>query len=101
MAKLKAEGKVRYIGVSNFNVDQMRRAQEIAPIDSLQAPYSLIKPDVEKDVLNYCLEQNIGVIVDSPIMSGLLTGAMSPARVVDLPKDDWSKHDPEIQEPRL
>ena len=101
MAKLKAEGKVRYIGVSNFNVSQMRRAQEIAPIDSLQAPYSLIKPDAEKDVLPYCLEQNIGVIVYSPMMSGLLTGAMSLERVANLPEDDWRKRDPEFQEPRL
>ena len=101
MAKLKAEGKVRYIGVSNFNVNQMRRAQEIAPIDSLQPPYSLIKRDVEKDVLSYCQEQNIGVIVYSPMMSGLLTGAMSPERVANLPEDDWRQHDPDFQEPRL
>ncbi len=65
------------------------------------APYSLIKPDAEKDVLNYCLEQNIGVIVYSPMMSGLLTGAMSPERVANLPEDDWRKRDPEFQEPRL
>lgn len=101
MAKLKAEGKVRHIGVSNFNVNQMRRAQEIAPIDSLQAPYSLIKPDIEKDLLNYCLDQNVGVIVYSPMMSGLLTGAMSPERVANMPDDDWRKNDPEFQEPRL
>src|SRR5437763_11558880 len=101
MAKLQQEGKVRYIGVSDFNVEQMQRAQEIAPIDSLQAPYSLIKPDAEKDVFNYCLEQKIGVIVYSPMMSGLLTGAMSTERVANLPEDDWRKRDPEFQEPRL
>src|SRR2546423_747024 len=101
MAKLKAEGKVRYIGVSNFNVSQMRRAQEIAPIDSLQPPYSLIKRDVENDVLKYCQEQNIGVIVYSPMMSGLLTGAMSPERVANMPEDDWRKNDPDFQQPRL
>ena len=101
MAKLKAEGKVRYIGVSNFDIQQMRRAQEIAPIDSLQPPYSLIQRDVEKDILNYCQEQNIGVIVYSPMMSGLLTGTMTEERVANLPEDDWRKHDPEFQEPRL
>src|SRR5438876_9879266 len=74
MAKLKEEGKVRYIGVSNFNVNQMRRAMKIAPISSLQAPYSLIKPDIEKDILPFCQEHNIGVIVYSPMESGLLSG---------------------------
>src|SRR5437588_5728992 len=93
MAKLKAEGKVRYIGASNFDVQQMRRAQEIAPVDSLQPPYSLINPDMEQDILNYCQEQNIGVIVYSPMMSGLLTGTMTEERVANLPEDDWRKHD--------
>lgn len=101
LAKLKAEGKVRYIGVSNFNVSQMRRAQEIAPIDSLQPPYSLIERDAEKDILPYCQEQNIGVIVYSPMMSGLLTGTMTAERIANLPEDDWRKRDPEFQEPRL
>jgi len=101
MAELKAEGKVRYIGVSNFNISQMRRAQEVAPIDSLQAPYSLIKRDIEKDILDYCQREEIGVIVYSPMMSGLLTGTMTPERVANLPEDDWRKRDPEFQEPRL
>ena len=101
MAELKAEGKVRYIGVSNFNISQMRRAQEIAPVDSLQAPYSLIKRDIEKDILDYCQQEEIGVIVYSPMMSGLLTGTMTPERVANLPEDDWRKRDPEFQEPRL
>src|SRR5947199_30535 len=74
IANFKQEGKVRAIGVSNFDVSQMRRAQEIAAIDSLQPPYSLIKRDVEKEILGYCQEQQIGVIVYSPMMSGLLTG---------------------------
>lgn len=101
MAKLKEEGKVRYIGVSNFDVSQMRRAEKIAPIDSLQPPYSLIKPNVEKEILGYCEEQQIGVIVYSPMMSGLLTGAMSKERVEQLPENDWRKRDPDFQEPRL
>lgn len=102
MAQLKAEGKVRAIGVSNFNVNQLRRAQEIAPIDSLQPPYSLIKPDVANNgVLDFCKEHNIGVIVYSPMMSGLLTGTMTPERVAQFPQDDWRKRDPDFQEPRL
>src|SRR5947199_1247089 len=101
LAKFQQEGKVRYIGVSNFNVSQMRRAQEIAPIDSLQPPYSLIKRDVENEILGYCQEQQIGVIVYSPMMSGLLTGTMSKDSVERLPENDWRRHDEEFQEPRL
>jgi len=101
MAQLKAEGKVRYIGVSNFNVEQMQRAMKIAPISSLQPPYSLVKPDVEKEILPFCQEHNIGVIVYSPMMSGLLTGKMTPERVANLPQDDWRRNDPEFKEPRL
>lgn len=101
LAKLKDEGKVRYIGVSNFTVEQMQRAQKIAPITSLQPSYSLIDPAIEHDVLPYCQEQHIGVIVYSPMMSGLLTGKMTQERVASFPKDDWRKRDAEFQEPRL
>jgi aryl-alcohol dehydrogenase-like predicted oxidoreductase len=101
LAKLKDEGKVRYIGVSNFNVDQMRRAQTIAPITSLQPPYSLVKPDVEHEILPFCQEHNIGVIVYSPMQSGLLTGAMTKERAANLPDNDWRKNNAEFQEPRL
>lgn len=102
MAKLKEEGKVRYIGLSNVNLEQLRRAQRVAPIDSLQPPYSLIRPDIEKNgVLEFCRQRNIGVIVYSPMMSGLLTGMMTRERVENLPEDDWRKHSPEFQEPRL
>lgn len=101
LAKFQEEGKVRYIGVSNFNVEQMRRAQAIAPITSLQPPYSLIKPGVEQEILPYCQANNIGVIVYSPMQSGLLTGAMTPERVANLADDDWRKRDTEFQEPRL
>lgn len=101
LAKLKDEGKVRYIGVSNFNVEQLKRAQKIAPVTSLQPPYSLVKPDVEKEILPFCLENNIGVIVYSPMQSGLLTGKMTPERVANLPDDDWRKNSSEFQEPRL
>jgi aryl-alcohol dehydrogenase-like predicted oxidoreductase len=101
MAELKAEGKVRYIGVSNFDVDQMKRAQEIAPIDSLQPPYSMISREVEDEILPYCREQNIAVIVYAPMKSGLLTGKMTRERAENLPEDDWRSRSSEFQEPRL
>ncbi|MGH2493243.1 MAG: aldo/keto reductase [Ktedonobacteraceae bacterium] len=101
MARLKEEGKVRYIGVSNFNVEQMRRAMKIAPIDSLQPPYSLISRDTERELLPFCQEQDIGVIVYSPMASGLLTGSMTRERIANLPDDDWRKHDARFQEPQI
>jgi aryl-alcohol dehydrogenase-like predicted oxidoreductase len=101
LAKLKKEGKVRHIGVSNFNVEQLRRAERIAPVETLQPPYSLIYRDAEEEILPYCQEHNIGVIVYSPMASGLLTGMMSEERIRRMPDDDWRKYDPEFQEPRL
>jgi aryl-alcohol dehydrogenase-like predicted oxidoreductase len=101
MAQLKDEGKVRYIGACNFNVEQMRRAMRIAPISTLQPPYSLVKPEVEEEILPFCEEQDTGVIVYSPMMSGLLSGSMTRERIAKLPDDDWRKRDPEFQEPRL
>jgi len=101
LAKLKEEGKVRYVGLSNFNVSQMKRAQFIAPITSLQPPYSVLARDVEKEILPYCAEQNIGVIVYSPMRSGLLSGSMTRERVGALPDDDWRRRDPDFQEPKL
>ena len=91
MARLKDEGKVRFIGVSNFNIAQMQRAQSIAPVTSLQPPYSLIERGVEGDILPFCREQNIGVIVYSPMESGLLTGAMTRERIAGLSEDDWRR----------
>lgn len=101
LAELQREGKVRWIGVSNFSVEQMRRAQAIAPIDSLQPPYSLIRPEVEQEILPYCQEHNIGVIVYSPMYSGLLSGKMTAERIKNMPSDDWRQRDPEFQMPRL
>jgi aryl-alcohol dehydrogenase-like predicted oxidoreductase len=101
MAQLQREGKARWIGVSNFNVEQMRRAQAIAPITSLQPPYSLVHTDVERKILPYCMYEGIGVIVYSPMASGLLTGAMTRERISRLPEDDWRKHNPDFNEPRL
>ncbi len=101
MADLKAEGKVRWIGVSNFNVGQMQRASVIAPISSLQPPYSLVKPAVQESILPYCLKNNIGVIVYSPMQAGLLSGAMTRERVANFEPDNWRSRDSEFQEPRL
>ena len=101
MARLKEEGKVRNIGVSNFNVAQMQRAMEIAPISSLQPPYSLLHRDIEQDILPFCQKRDIGVIVYSPMASGMLSGGMTRERVSNLPEDDWRKRSQEYQEPRL
>jgi aryl-alcohol dehydrogenase-like predicted oxidoreductase len=101
MADLKREGKVRWIGVSNFNVPQLKRAQGIAPVTSLQPPYSLIHREIEEQILPYCLRQDVGVIVYSPMASGLLTGAMTRERAANLPKDDWRKGHPDFSEPNL
>jgi aryl-alcohol dehydrogenase-like predicted oxidoreductase len=101
MAKLQQEGKVRYIGVSNFNVEQMQRAQKIAPITSLQPPYALVRPEIENDLLPFCEKNNIGVIVYSPMASGLLSGRMTRERVQSFPQDDWRRNNPQFQEPRL
>ncbi len=101
MAQLQKEGKVRWIGVSNFNIEEMRRAQAIAPITSLQPPYSLVRREVEQEVLPYCRSNGMGVIVYSPMASGLLTGAMTRARVASLPASDWRSRDIEFKEPKL
>jgi len=101
MARLQEEGKVRWIGVSNFDADQLRRAENIAPVTSLQPPYSLIRREIESEILPYCYSKGVGVIVYSPMASGLLTGAMTPARATKLPGSDWRSRDPEFREPKL
>ena len=101
LAKLKTDGKVRYIGVSNFSVPQMKRAQAIAPITSLQPPYSVARRDIEKQILPFCATQNIGVIVYSPMYAGLLTGAMTKERVANFLPEDWRVNLPGFQEPAL
>src|SRR5438270_2013850 len=101
LAHLQRQGKVRWIGVSNFNVQQLQRAQAIAPVTSLQPPYSLVHREIENQVLPYCLQEGIGVIVYSPMASGLLTGAMTRERVRNLPKNDWRKNHPDFTEPNL
>jgi aryl-alcohol dehydrogenase-like predicted oxidoreductase len=101
LARLKEEGKVRYIGVSNFTVPQMERIRRIAPITSLQPPYSAISPEIESEILPYCQKHNIGVIVYSPMKSGLLTGKMTRERVAAFPEDDFRKRALAFQEPQL
>jgi aryl-alcohol dehydrogenase-like predicted oxidoreductase len=101
LAKLKAEGKVRHIGVSNFDAKQMQRAINVSPIASLQPPYSLLATDVESTILPFALQHRIGVIVYSPMASGLLSGAMTRERITALPEDDWRKRSANFQEPLL
>ena len=101
MAELQMEGKARWIGVSNFNADQLRRAQRIAPITSLQPPYSIISPEIEESILPFVQENNIGMIVYSPMKSGLLTGAMTRERIAAMPEDDFRRRTANFQEPLL
>lgn len=101
LVELKKEGKVRNIGVSNFDAAQLERISRIEKPTSLQPPYSAIRRDVENEVLPYCEENNIGVIVYSPMQSGLLTGKMTRERIAALPEDDWRKRNSEFQEPNL
>jgi aryl-alcohol dehydrogenase-like predicted oxidoreductase len=101
LAELKDEGLVRHIGVSNFDVGQLRRAQAIAPVDTLQPPYSLVDRAVGQEILPFAEREDIGVIVYSPMGSGLLTGAMTRERIASLPDDDWRKDDAQFSEPAL
>jgi len=101
LATLQKEGKVRWIGVSNFSREELQIAQLSAPITSLQPPYSLIRRDAEKEVFPFCRDQRVGVIVYSPMGAGLLTGAMTQERAANLAPDDWRSKNPEFQEPKL
>jgi aryl-alcohol dehydrogenase-like predicted oxidoreductase len=101
LAELKEQGVVRHIGVSNFDVGQLRRIQGIAPVETIQPPYSLVDPAAEEELLPYAEQQGIGVIVYSPMGSGLLTGAMTRERIAAMPEDDWRRTDPRFTEPLL
>jgi len=101
LAELREEGKLRWIGVSNFDIAQIERARAIAPVTSLQSPYSLLNRQIEEEILPYCEAHDIGVLAYSPMASGLLTGAMTRERIAGLPSDDWRKRSPDYQEPRL
>ncbi len=101
LAELRQQGLVRHIGVSNFNVEQMRALDPIAPVETLQPQYSLIERDVEHEILPFAEREGIGVIVYSPMGSGMLTGGMTRERAEQLPDDDWRKHDARFTEPQL
>ena len=101
LVELRDEGLTRHIGVSNFSVEQLRRVQGIAPVETLQPPYSLAAREAEEEILPFAEHEGIGVIVYSPMGSGLLTGKMTRERIESLPDDDWRKRSPEFREPRL
>jgi aryl-alcohol dehydrogenase-like predicted oxidoreductase len=101
IADLIREGKVRYGGVSNFSVEQLKRVQAIHPVASLQPPYSMLQRGIEEELLAYCAANDIGVIAYSPMQAGLLTGKFTKERVANLPDDDWRKRDPHFREPEL
>jgi aryl-alcohol dehydrogenase-like predicted oxidoreductase len=101
LVALQSEGKIRHFGVSNFDAAQMARAVAVAPITSLQPPYSLLARDVEGSTLPFALRHRIGAIVYSPMYSGLLSGAMTRSRIASLPDDDWRRNNPNFQEPLL
>jgi aryl-alcohol dehydrogenase-like predicted oxidoreductase len=101
LAALQKEGKIRWIGVSNFSVEELEKTHPLAPITSLQPPYSLIKREAETKQLPWCEQHGVGTIVYSPMASGLLTGAMTCERAAALPTADWRSKNPEFQEPKL
>ncbi len=101
LAELKEQGLVRHIGVSNFGVDQLRRIAQLAPVETLQPQYSLIEREIEREILPFAQRERIGVIVYSPMGSGMLSGGMTRERVERLPEDDWRKHDTRFNEPQL
>jgi aryl-alcohol dehydrogenase-like predicted oxidoreductase len=101
LSNLQKEGKVRWIGVSNFDVPQLKRAEKIAPVTSLQPPYSILRRQIEGEILPFCEQRGSGVIVYSPMFSGMLTGGMTRERAAALPDDDFRKRNPEFQEPKL
>jgi len=101
MLHLKEQGKIRWAGVSNFNVGQLKRIQALGPVTSLQPPYSIISPEIETEILPHCKATNVGVIVYSPMKSGLLTGKMTRERAAAFPDDDFRKRVAQFQEPKL
>lgn len=101
VAELIAAGKIRYAGVSNFSLEQLKRVQPIHPVTSLQPPYSMLRREVEEEILPYCRENQIGVVAYSPMQAGLLTGKFSKERVENLPPNDWRKANPFFTSPQL
>ena len=101
LVELKQEGLARHVGVSNFSVAQLERAEAIAPVETLQPPYSLLDRDYEREVLPWCEEHDVGVIVYSPMASGMLTGRMTRERAENLPPDDWRSKSDTFRDPQL
>lgn len=101
LVALQKEGKIRHIGLCNASVEELQALTKINPITSLQPPYSLLKRDIEPSQLPWCLQENVGVIVYSPMGSGLLTGAMTKERITGLPPTDWRTKNENFQEPKL
>ena len=101
MAQLVKEGKVRYVGVSNFSLEQLKRAQAIHPITSLQPPYSMLRPEIQEEIMAYCGTNQIGIIAYSPMQAGLLTGKFTKERAAGLPDSDWRSQHPFFMEPQL
>jgi aryl-alcohol dehydrogenase-like predicted oxidoreductase len=101
MARLADEGKVRAIGVSNYTVALLERCEAVRHVDSLQPPFSLIRRDAAQAEIPWCAAHGTGVIVYSPMQSGILTDTFSEARVASLAEDDWRRKSPEFQPPRL
>ena len=101
LVRLREEGKVRWAGVCNFNAEQLRRVAPLGAVTSLQPPYSIISPEVDQETLPHCLAQGIGVIVYSPMKSGLLSGAMTRERIQAMPEDDFRKRALQFREPKL
>ncbi|HAO66855.1 MAG TPA: aldo/keto reductase [Verrucomicrobiales bacterium] len=101
VAELVEAGKIRYAGVSNFNMEQLKRIQPIHPVTSLQPPYSMLRREVEEEILPYCRENQIGIVAYSPMQAGLLTGRFSKERVQNLPANDWRKANPFFTSPQL
>ena len=101
VAELVEAGKIRYAGVSNFNMEQLKRIQPIHPVTSLQPPYSMLRREVEEEILPYCRENQIGIVAYSPMQAGLLTGRFSKERLQNLPANDWRKANPFFTSPQL
>lgn len=101
MVTLRDQGKVRYIGVSNFNISQLERISQIEPPASLQPPYSMLERGIESEILPYCVQHDIGVVAYSPMHCGLLTGKYTSQKIAALPEDDHRRRTPDFMEPRL
>jgi aryl-alcohol dehydrogenase-like predicted oxidoreductase len=101
MVDLQKAGKVRWIGVSNYSAEQMERCAKIAPVTSDQPPYSMLRRKIEASIAPYCKDHNVGLIVYSPMLSGMLTGGMTRERALNLPANDWRRGKPEFSEPKL